>query len=80
MTLESPTARAGQLARQMLLFGRPIPVDELVAKINAISVADVRRLAESIFTGSRPTISAVGSLNGMIEHDRLATRFGAPVG
>jgi predicted Zn-dependent peptidase len=80
MTLESPAARAGQLARQMLLFGRPIPVDELVAKINAISVADVRRLAESVFTGSRPTVSAVGALNGMIDHDRLAERLGAPVG
>jgi predicted Zn-dependent peptidase len=80
MTLESPTARAGQLARQMLLFGRPIPVDELVAKINAISVADVRRLAESIFTGSRPTVSAVGALNGMMDHGRLTARLGAPVG
>jgi predicted Zn-dependent peptidase len=80
MTLESPTARAGQLARQMLLFGRPIPVDELVAKINAISVADVRALAEGIFTGSQPTVSAVGALNGMMDHGRLATRLGAPVG
>ena len=80
MTLESPAARAGQLARQMLLFGRVIPVDELVATINAISVADVRRLAEGIFTGSRPTVSAVGALDGMMEHDRLAERFAAAVG
>ena len=79
MTLESPMARAAQLARQMLLFGRPIPVEELVAKVNAITVADVRKLAEDIFTGSPPTVSAVGALDGMMEHDRLAARFGAVV-
>jgi hypothetical protein len=70
MTLESPAARAGQIARQMLLFGRPIPVDELVAKIEAISVDDMRDLAEDIFTGSAPTLAAVGALDGMMDHDR----------
>ena len=39
MTLESPAARAGQLARQILIFGRVIPVDELVEKIDAIARA-----------------------------------------
>jgi predicted Zn-dependent peptidase len=79
MTLESPAARAGQLARQMLLFGRPIPVDELVAKINAITVADLRKLAADIFTGSRPTLGAVGALNGLMSNEQLAERFGATV-
>jgi predicted Zn-dependent peptidase len=79
MTLESPTARAGQLARQILLFGRHIPTTELVAKVNAISVADVRKLAEEIFTGGRPTVAAVGSLNNLMEHDAIASRLGARV-
>ncbi|MEJ0012223.1 MAG: pitrilysin family protein [Bauldia sp.] len=77
MTLESPTGRAGQLARQILLFGRHIPTTELVAKVNAISVADVRKLAGDIFTGSRPTVAAVGALGGMMDHDAIARRFGA---
>jgi predicted Zn-dependent peptidase len=76
MTLESPAARAGQIARQMLLFGRPIPVDELVAKIEAISLADVRSLAQRIFTGSAPTLSTVGPVEGMIDRDRIARKFG----
>ncbi|HVY20337.1 MAG TPA: pitrilysin family protein [Bauldia sp.] len=77
MTLESPSARAGQLARQILLFGRHIPTAELVAKVNAISVSDIRKLAEEIFTGSAPTVAAVGDLGGMMEHDAIARRFGA---
>jgi predicted Zn-dependent peptidase len=79
MTLESPMGRANQLARQLLLFGRPIPIEELVLKVNSISVADIRKLAEEIFTGSRPTISAVGALDGLAEYDRLTARFAAPV-
>jgi predicted Zn-dependent peptidase len=79
MTLESPAARAGQLARQFLLFGRPIPIDELTAKIEAITVDDVRKLAGDIFTGSRPTVAAVGALDGMMADDKLAERFGAAV-
>jgi predicted Zn-dependent peptidase len=77
MTLESPTARAGQLARQMLLFGRPIPVDELVGRINAITVENVRALAGDILTGSTPTLAAVGALDGLTPFEKLAERFGA---
>jgi len=77
MTLESPTGRAGQLARQILLFGRHIPTAELVAKVNAITVGEVRALADAIFTGSRPTVAAVGALGGMMDHDAIARRFGA---
>ena len=32
MALESSSARAEQLARQMLIYGRPIPLEEIVAQ------------------------------------------------
>jgi predicted Zn-dependent peptidase len=80
MTLESPAARAGQIARQMLLFGRTIPVEELVARINAIGVSEVRQLAGDIFTGSRPVVTAIGGLTGMMGLEKVADRFGATVG
>jgi predicted Zn-dependent peptidase len=82
MTLESPAGRAGQIARQMLLFGRPIPTEELVERINAITVDNVRALASDIFTGSEPTVAAVGALDGMLDHDKVIERFaaGGPAG
>ena len=79
MTLESPSARAGQLARQILLFGRVIPVEELVAKIDAITVAEVRDLAGAIVSGGPPTLAAVGPLDGLIGRDKLAGRFGVSI-
>jgi predicted Zn-dependent peptidase len=76
MTLESPAGRAGQIARQMLLFGRPIPTEELVQKINAIGVDTIRSLAADIFTNSEPTVAAVGALDGMMRRDQIVARLG----
>jgi predicted Zn-dependent peptidase len=77
MTLESPSARAGQIARQLLLFGRVIPTQELVEKIESITIEDIRELATRIFTASSPTLAAVGAINGMMDHIEVARRFGA---
>lgn len=77
MTLESPAARAGQIARQLLIFGRVIPTEELVAQIEAISVDNIRDLATRIFTSGRPTLAAVGALNGMMDHAEVSRRLGA---
>src|SRR6266850_1521391 len=43
MALESSSARIEQLARQMFAWGRPIPLDELVARIEAVTVERARR-------------------------------------
>jgi predicted Zn-dependent peptidase len=78
MTLESPAARAGQLARQLLLFGRIIPPDELVARVEAIDAEQVRALAARLFSGN-PTLASVGPVAGMLDRDGIAARFGARV-
>lgn len=45
MGLESPSSRAERIARLLAIYGRVPDVDEAVAKIDAVSVADVRRYA-----------------------------------
>ena len=42
MALESSGARAEQLARQMIAYGRPIPLEEIVAKVDAVTVESAR--------------------------------------
>ncbi len=76
MSLESSSARCERLGRQMLIFGRPIPVEEMIAKIDAISGADVTRVARRIFAGSRPTVAALGPIDKVEPYDRIAGRFG----
>ncbi len=59
MSLESTGSRCEQLARQMQVFGRTVPTAETVARINAVSMDDVRRAAARLFRG-RPTLAALG--------------------
>lgn len=65
MSLESPSARAAQIARQMMVFGRVIDLNELVAKVDAITPTDLRDLGRSIFTNSVPTLASIGPIDGM---------------
>jgi len=60
MSLESPVSRASQIARQTLIWGRPLETAEILAKIAAVDLARVRRLAREIFAGSMPTMALVG--------------------
>ena len=59
MSLESTGSRAEQLARQIQVHGRAIPVEETKAKIAAVTVEDVQRAAARAFRGA-PTLAALG--------------------
>ncbi len=63
MGQESPAARAGQIARQMMLYGRPIPNDELMERLQGITVDRLTDLAGRLFFDTRPTLSAIGPLD-----------------
>ena len=65
MALESSEARVGQLARQMLAYGRPIPLDEIVAKVDAVTVTSARAAGHALIGRSRPAIAALGPGNGL---------------
>jgi predicted Zn-dependent peptidase len=75
MALESPVARAGQIARHMMFHGRPLPLDELVARINAVTPADVCAFLERMVTG-QPTLSAVGPIAAVPSIADVSGRFG----
>ena len=42
MALEVRRPVSARLARQMLAYGRPIPLDEIVAKVDAVTVESAR--------------------------------------
>ena len=76
MALESSGARADQIARQMLVYGRPIPLDELVARIDVVTVADVRAAGKSLIAGGRPTFAGLGPRAGIESAARIAENLG----
>ncbi len=77
MALESPAARAGQIARQMLVHGRTLDLEEITDRIDRISVADVRRVAGEIIHGDEPTLVAYGPVEGIMTLDEMKARLGS---
>ncbi len=73
MSLESPASRCEQLARQMALFDRPIPVSEMTEKIARVDPQAVRSVAERLFS-KPPTVAAVGPLSDLQPFDVLKRR------
>ncbi|WP_306228212.1 M16 family metallopeptidase [Bosea beijingensis] len=69
-SLESPGGKLEQMARQVLLFNRAIPREELAARLDAVTLDDVRAAGRSLL-GHQPTIAAVGPTHGLPPAKRL---------
>jgi len=75
--LESSGARADQLARQMLAFGRPIPLEEIVAKVEAVTLEDAKAAGRALIARGRPTFAALGPAKPLESAARIAERLSA---
>lgn len=67
MGLESCSAVSEDLARQLLCFDRRVPTEEVVAKIDAVDTAAIRRLGRSLLDGGSLTLAAVGPIKELPE-------------
>lgn len=72
MALESSEARVSQLARQMLAYGRPLPIDEIVAKVDAVTVNSARAAGRALIDRARPAIAALGPGTGLASTAAIA--------
>ncbi len=76
VALESSSARAEQIARQHMAFGRVLAADEVMRRVDAITVADARAAGVALL-GSPPTVSALGPVSRVLTPDQVARRLGA---
>ena len=65
MAKESTSSRMQRLGGEILSYNRLISDDEVRKKIMAVKKSDVTKLAEKIFTGSKPTFAAIGKVSGV---------------
>jgi predicted Zn-dependent peptidase len=65
MALESSGARARQLASQILTYGRPLPIEELIARIDSVTVASTRAAGAALMARARPAVAALGPSEGL---------------
>ncbi len=70
MSAESCSSRASQIARQLLLFGRPIAKEELMERLSALTTERLTDLASRLFS-TRPTITAVGPVGTLAPYESL---------
>jgi predicted Zn-dependent peptidase len=71
--LESSGSRMSNLARQQMYFGRFFGVDEIIEEIEAVSSADVQKLAQQLFRPEAIALTLLGNLGSMkIEREHLA--------
>ncbi len=75
MSRESTSSRAEQLAQQLLIYGRAVPLEEILGKIAAVTPADVERVARRLLS-SAPTVTAIGPLARLESAERIAARLG----
>ncbi len=71
-SLESSSGRADQLARQFLAYGRAVPMEEIVAKIDAVTKEDVRTAGRRLLASGKPTFAALGPGPGLELAARIA--------
>ncbi|MEQ9607946.1 MAG: pitrilysin family protein [Kiloniellaceae bacterium] len=74
MSREKSSARAEQIAQQLLIYGRPIPVEESLRKIAAVTPADIERVACRLMA-SAPTTTAIGPIRQLESAARIAARL-----
>lgn len=77
MSRESPSSRMQMIARQMSLYGRPIPSSELMERLSLITVDRLADLAERLFIDSKPTLAAVGSVGSLVSYCDLVSSLGS---
>lgn len=78
MGQESPAARAGQIARQMILYGRIIPNQEMMERLAGITTQRLTDLAGRLFFDTVPTLSAIGPVEKLAPLSDITTALSAP--
>jgi predicted Zn-dependent peptidase len=77
MGLESASNRAERLARSLSIWGRVMPVEELVAKIEAVDAAAARAAAQRICQARSAALALYGPVAKAPGADQIAARLAA---
>ena len=73
LSLESSTARMSNLARQEMYYDHFYGLDELIERIEAVTIDDLQQTAEELFRTEQIAVTILGSLTGLkLTRDQLA--------
>jgi predicted Zn-dependent peptidase len=79
MALENSGARAEQIARQMIAYGRVLPLEEMVARVEAVTVKSARAAGRALLARNRTAVAALGPGAGLERAIAIVNSLGQPV-
>ena len=65
LSLESTGSRMSSLARQYMNFGKFFTLDEIIAKIEAVTAEDLMEIARKFFRTDDIALTVLGRLDGL---------------
>lgn len=74
MSRESMLSRANRQAKYLINFNAAPDIAKLIAKVDAVTVYSVQKIAQKIFTG-KPTFSALGPVKDLESYDKIRERL-----
>jgi predicted Zn-dependent peptidase len=74
MGLEGTSNRCERLAKHMHMFNRPIPMTEVLEKINRVTVQSVQAACEKVLA-QRPTLTTLGIVDDVMTYDALVAQL-----
>ncbi len=73
LSLESSTSRMSNLARQEMYFDRFFSLDELIERIESVTVDQLQSIANELFQPEKIAVTVLGNLDGLkITQEQLA--------
>lgn len=75
MSLESSSSRLEQIGRQLLVFGRIVPVEEMVARLEAVDAQAVAAACRRLLDAGDPALAVIGPAGKLPDFDRFAALF-----
>jgi predicted Zn-dependent peptidase len=75
MSLESCSALSEQLGRQLLIFGRSIPTQEIVTELDAITADQVAAAGRRLITSGGLSLACVGPCAQVPDYDSLVSQL-----
>lgn len=75
MSRENLANRAGHIARQILLYGRQIPDEELFERLSLVTPERLVDLARRLFINAKPTLAAIGPVGKLMPFDEMQLRL-----
>ncbi len=74
MSRESSLSRCEHLAQQLLVYGRPLPLEEIVERIEAVDCAGLERVMARL-RGAQPSLAVIGPTSGVDSFESLRDRL-----